>query len=138
MLKKGVVNGEEGKVLYKIHLQSLLFQSGGNLVQIQRMVPAVQTDCQRQHQRRYRNRHHDAGEYQPAGNRIDIAYHRLDPIHHDRSLTSHDIAFFCKEQVNCGIHDIQSDYFLYQVLLQKQVGESDAEQDHGNRFPVIG
>lgn len=74
----------------------------------------------------------------PLGDRIDIAYHRLDPIHHDRSLASHDIAFFSKEQVNRGIHDIQSDYFLYQVLLQKQVGESDAEQDHGNRFPVIG
>ena len=35
------------------------------------------------------------------------------------------------------IHDIQTNDFFYQILLQKQIGKADTKQNHGNRLPVI-
>ena len=101
------------------------------------MIPSVQPDRQGKHKCSHRYGYDDARQYKSCRDRIDISCHLLNTIHHDRRFPPGNIALQRQKQIHGGIHDVQSDDFLNQILLQKQIGKSDPEQDHRNRFFII-
>ena len=116
----------------------LLFDPGGNLVQIQGAVAPVQPDGQGQHQRRHGHGDDNARQHQSAGHRIDVGVHILHAVYHNGSRPAQDIAFLGQEQVDGRVHDVQANDFFNQIPLQQQVGKADAEQNHCDGLAVVG
>lgn len=101
------------------------------------MVPLVEADGERQHESRDRYADYDTCEHEAAGDGVYLPLHLLNAVCHDGRDTALDIAHVSQEQVGSRIHDIEADYFLKKILLQKQVGKADYEEYHRNRLNII-
>ena len=132
-------NAEERKVIYKWHrlLISLLSGQLNNLVKVDRLIFLIQPLDQRQRKSSNAYRYNDSSEHQACGNRIDIVCRIGYLSYQDRSQAAFNIALGCQKQINRTVHNPNADHLFDQVVLQKKVQKTDAEQNDRRCFIVI-